>query len=913
MKREVFNFDFDWRFLRGDYEFTPEQSHEAIYMSCKAGREIGVPSKNFDDSEWRKVDLPHDFFCESEFQSDNLSSHGYRERTNGWYRKTFKLPENLKDKQLLFCFEGTAVNAEFYFNGSLMARSFSAYTETVFDVTERAYFGDRVNTIAVYIKGLATEGWWYEGAGIYRHVKLYAKDKLHIGHNGVFAKPVFKKNTENSWNVELKTTIENTYFKPKKAKVYAELFHKNIKIAESCSQEVSIRATDETDVFQIFSVENPKRWDIDSPELYKIKVSVLCDNKIKDTVDEKIGFRTIAVDNKKGFILNGKPVFLKGTCNHQDHAGCGVAVPDSVNYWRVKRLKEMGTNAYRCSHNMVNKAVLDACDELGLIVMDENRRFETRAEVIGYIETMIKRDCNHPSVVFYSLFNEEPLQNTDEGAKIYRKMRSFAENLDDSRIFTGAINGSMEGAGLEMDAVGINYNLSSVEDMHGFHPEKFIFGSENNSAVTTRGCYKTDLENHVLSNYDEEAVPWGQTIGQTWNFVREHKYFGGIFVWTGFDYRGEPSPFGWPSVSSQFGIMDTCGFKKDSYYFNKACFTDEPFVHILPHWNFKKGDMVRVMAVSNCEEVEIFLNGKSLGKKTDDLCSHAEWNVEFEKGTILARAYKNGECVAQNSVSTTEKAVAVKLSPSSFSIKNDGQDTVLINACVVDENGLTVPVADNLIKFEIIGDAVCIGTGNGNPNSHESDNLPQRNLFAGFCQMLLRSERNAENIKVRATSNGLKSDEIVLNVKKVKPQKLIMSAENYDIPWFTASAIFSEKPNVLMKIKSNDNNSFLPVDFLDNKYQLDFHSGYRIYRARPEIKQGGDYILSLPDVYSDYTEIYVNENLVLREEKHINKAECKLNLSPGIAEIRILISAEKSAAAGAGIAQAVRLIKEKQI
>ncbi len=911
MAREVFNMDFDWRFHRGDINLEFGKKHDDIYMSCKAGRTPGVPAKDFDHSGWRQVDLPHDFFTESEFNSENLSSHGYRERTNGWYRKTFKLPEELEGKQLLLCFEGTAVNAEFYFNGSIMERSFSAYTETVFDITDRAYFGEALNTLAVYIKGLTVEGWWYEGAGIYRHVKLYAKDNLHIAHNGVFAKPVLADEAQNKWNVVLKTMVENSSYTADTVDIKAELSFKGEKVAESVLHGFNIALCQKSEAEQSFEVLNPARWDIDEPNLYDLKVAVLKDGEELDAFDTRIGFRTAAYD-KNGFILNGRRVFLKGTCNHQDHAGCGVAVPDSVHYWRIKKLKEMGTNAYRCSHNMVSKEVLDACDEIGMIVMDENRRFETRKEVLEYLEIMVRRDCNHPSVIFYSLFNEEPLQTTDEGAKMYRRMKAFVQNLDNSRIMTGAINGNIEKAGLEMDVAGCNYNLSAIEGMHAAHPERPILGAENNSAVTTRGCYKTDRANNVLSNYDEEAVPWGQTIGQTWNFVRKHDYFGGIFIWTGFDYRGEPSPFVWPSVSSQFGIMDTCGFPKDSYYFNKACFTDTPMVHILPHWNWNKGDTVRVMTVSNCEEVELFLNGKSLGKKADDLCRHAEWQVEFEAGTISAKAYKGGKCVAEASHTTTGKPVAIKLMPNTTVIKNDGHDTVLVDCCVVDSEGRIVPTADNHITFEVLGDGIMRGVGNGNPNSHESDILPERDLFAGYAQMLLMSKLGAEKITVKAHSDGLSSAEIVFDVKKVDARKAIFSAASRDVAWFTASEIYYSKPDPLVKVSDNDNNSFLPITFQTGIYQTDFTNGWRIYRARPKSTEAGEYTLQLANVKAEKLEVYVNNTLLFAGDKaiHGEKIECKFTANADeVQEIRILVYAQNAGSSGAGLAEAVRMFK----
>ncbi len=912
-KRIVYNMDFQWRFHRGDVNFIEGNSHSDSYSKCKAGGVVGPAGISYSDEEWREIDLPHDFFSESEIAANNLISHGYRHRCNGWYRKTFKLDSSLKGKHLLLCFEGTSVNAEFYFNGSLMERSFSAYTESVFEITDRAYFDEHVNTLAVHIKGLETEGWWYEGAGIYRHVKLYAKDKLHIAHNGVWAKPVLDTDGKNDWTVQLETTIENSDYKEDKpGKVLAELFDGNRLVAKSISEQVICEYCNNTVIKQSFAVIDPERWDVDFPKLYSLRVTLTSNDGGTDEENVRIGFRTFYMDKDKGFFLNGRKLLIKGTCNHQDHAGVGVAVPDAVQYYRIQRLKELGSNAYRCSHNLPAKEILDACDEFGLIVMDENRRFESRREVLEYLDIMVKRDRNHPSVIFYSLFNEEPLQNTEEGAQIYRHMRAHVEHLDNTRLFTGAINGSMEGAGLEMDVTGINYNLSSVEQMRKFHPEQPLIGAENNSAVTTRGCYKSDYEvNHVLSNYDEETVPWGQTIHETWDFLRKHEYFSGIFVWTGFDYRGEPTPFGWPSVSSQFGIMDTCGFPKDSFYFNKACFTNTPMVHLLPHWNWNRGDTVRVMAVTNCEEAELFVNGISNGKKIVDVCKIPEWIVEYVPGNISVKAYQKGVCVAEEKHETTGAPKKIKMCPVNKKIKNNGHDTAIINVCVTDEEGRIVPNATNHLSFEVIGDGIVRGVGNGDPNSHESDVLPERNLFAGWCQLLVMSKLGGKAIKIIASGEGLEKDEFELEMMEVEQTNCILWARNYDIHGFTKSDVFLERPDPLIKLADNNMNSFQPIGFNDSTYQLDFYKGWRTYRAMINVNPGVEYQLLLPKVYADQIEIYVNKKLcyALNKSIHHEKVECFIHADiDKTIELRILIYVEAASAVGGGIAEAVRLL-----
>lgn len=904
MSRIVYDMDRDWSFHRGDVELGAGNSHSDDYSASKSGAAQGPAGKLWSVGGWREVDLPHDYYAESDFAPENKHTHGYRSSDNAWYRKTFLIDSSLADKEFMLVFEGTAVNAEFYLNGSLMARSYSAYTETAFDVTDRLYFGVKPNVLAVHINGKAFEGWWYEGAGIYRHVKLYVKDKLHIAHNGVFGKPTLKKGTKNSWNVSVETVVENSNYFDTTASVRATLLDGDRIIASSQTKAQRIEYASKAEIKQALSVSRPTRWDVDAPKLYTLKVEVMDEKgEVVDEQTERIGFRTFLIDADKGFFLNGRPLKIKGTCNHQDHAGVGVAVPDSVQYYRIKRLKEMGSNAYRCSHNLPNKAVLDACDELGMIVMDENRRFESSDEVLRNVEIMIRRDRNHPSVIFWSLFNEEPLQNTEEGAKIYRRMKNLVLHLDDSRLITGAINGNMDGAGLEMDVTGINYTVDKynrLDEFHGQYPSQPIIGSENNSAITTRGCYKSDRENaHVLSNYDEEAVMWGATVRDNWKFTMERDWYAGIFIWTGFDYRGEPTPFKWPSVSSQFGIMDTCGFAKDSFYYNKACFDAKPMIHLLPHWNWKSGELVRVAAPSNCDEAELFLNGKSLGRKKCDCINTAEWQVEFIAGRLLVKGFKNGKCVAKAEQRTAGKPYAVKLIPQMSSIKNDGADTAIVNVAVVDKNGIVVPYASNLVNFKVNGDGYVRGVGNGDPNSHESDTEPKRCAYCGLCQVLVTSRLGAESIELVAESDGLEGATLKLEVERVEPPMLPKSVSIVVLDNFTMSQTFEDKPNALAEISDDDMNSFIPVTFVHGALQTDFTDGWRMYRARVESPSDAAYTLMFEWACFNAMTVYINDECIFdRAPGTIHRGKLvtekfKVKKSEKL-DIRILVYARES-------------------
>lgn len=907
--RQNFLLDKEWRFLTGEGDVEATKTHSDSYSSSKAGGERGIPSPALDDSAWRVVDIPHDYLTETEFKPENLLSHGYKTRHNAWYRKSFKLPKEFDGKHIILSFEGMAVTARVYVNGSLMGRSFSAYAPLDIDITDRAYFGDRTNVIAVYIDGFTTEGWWYEGAGIYRHVRLIVKEPLHIAHDSIFVKPELIEGTDNDWRVYCEATAENSSYTDAECRIRTELTYNGETVAVGETDKVTCPADGKVTVHHTLLVADPQRWDVDDPELYSARFSLVTEQEL-DAEETNFGFRTFTVDPDHGFFLNGRPIKLKGTCNHQDHAGVGVAVPDSVQYYRIKRLKEMGTNAYRCSHNMPAKEILDACDKLGLLVMDENRRFESRPEVLGHVESMVRRDRNHPSVVMWSLFNEEPMQGTKEGGQMFRRMKQFVLRLDDSRIVTGAMNGGYNdenGAAIYMDATGINYGVPhGVLQYRKLYPNNAVYGSENNSAVTTRGCYKTNNETHSLACYDEEVVPWGQLIKTTWQFTREHEWFGGIFIWTGFDYRGEPTPYEWPSIASQFGIMDTCGFPKDSFYQNRACFVSEPMLHILPHWNWSEGETVRVMTASNCEEVELFLNGKSLGRKPSDCCAPAEWSVEFEAGVISAVGYIGGKEVAHAENRTSGKPHHIVIEADRTTLAGNGQDTAVINLSVADENGIICETASNMLSFEVIGDGVLLGVGNGDPNCLESDHEPHRSLFAGHAQALVQTKANAKSLSFRVTGDGLESATIVFDITSDNKVNYIYECADRAIEGVTVSTeTYSEMPDGLREFADNDMNSLEPISFDGWNIKPGFESGYKLFRAKLKVSP-----LSNPEaentctllfrhIVAKHVWVWVDKVLTAEKENIDGSLEAVFAIEkPETHEIRIVIEAENGKKSG---------------
>ncbi len=916
--RMVYCMDYDWRFRRDTDTAAEDTRHSAVYTRAKAGNASGPATKRaFDDSAWEKVNLPHDYIRESPTTPEGIGNHGFHVLCDGWYRKTFTVDSRYKGCHALLVFGGIATSSTIWLNGSVAERCFSGYSEIAIDVTDRLYY-DRVNTLTVLTKSDNIEGWWYEGGGIYRHVYLYFKSPLHIAHNGVFAKPVLKDEAADEWSLETEVTLENSGYDGAMCDVRVSLWDGDTLVSEKTAAAEC--AADGKAVLTLsLPVTSPIRWDVDDPKLYTVKTELLEQGSVMDEDTVRTGFRTFRIDAEKGFFLNGRSLKLKGTCNHQDHAGVGVAVPDSIQYYRIRRLKEMGSNAYRCAHNPPARELLDACDELGMIVMDENRTFETRPDAMRNLEMLIRRDRNHPSVIFYSLFNEETIQSSAEGAAIYKRLKSLVKKLDDTRIFTGAINDNFHaaGAGAEMDVYGLNYDLATAEKIHAAHPELPLMGSENDSAFAVRGCAASDRARNLLSDRDEEKAPWGNTARENWPFVFSHDYFAGAFTWTGFDYRGEPSPFGWPTRSSLFGIMDTCGFAKTAYYCHQAFFTDTPMMHLFPHWNHTPGETVRVMTVTNCDEAELFLNGVSLGRRPSDPAKQNEWLVDFVPGTLSATGYKNGVPAAFAEVKTAGAPAAVKLIPDRTWISSRGQDTVPVRVSVTDKNGVEVPTADCLIRFAVAGDGILAGVGNGDPNSHDADHAPCRKLFNGLCQALVMADMGAKTLKLTASCEGLSSAEVIFTVKEETPPACIFFKPNREISGVLVSLKDSaEKPDPARTISDTDMNTFTPAvlesDF--HKYApYDFVSGWREFRIPvtlpKNLPEGQLPALVLQSVLCSKAEFYA-DGILLHEESPAPEASVTVPLrvcGKQEFEVRALLRACEGDSPANGISGGIRL------
>ncbi len=809
---EVFSLDQGWWFNLGDIPFPVISGHGMSYSSAKAGKAWGAADPDFDDTSWRQLDLPHDWAVEGPFDQTANLSQGYRPRGIGWYRRYIRLDPADHGKSLELKFDGVSTDCTVWLNGTLVHRNWCGYTGFSIDMTPFATFGDQINTVVVRVDAVAQEGWWYEGAGIYRHTWLIKRNPVHLITDGVFAQPV--KTADGKWQIPLEATIHNDTSDSANVEVTAEVLDPSGKVEAQGTGTTSVEALDESTAKFTIPVENPQLWSVESPKLYSVRTTVKIGGNQVDQLVTQCGFRTIRFDPNLGFFLNDQPVKLKGTCNHQDAAGVGVAVPDSIWSFRVRRLKELGSNAFRCAHNPPAPAFLAECDKQGLLVMDENRNFNVSPEYQRQLQWMVRRDRNHPSVILWSVFNEEPMQGTEAGYEMVRRMRALVRRMDTTRPVTAAMSGGLGSkinVSQAVDVVGFNYQQGGYDGFHKSHPNEPLTSSEDTSSFLTRGVYESSKT--YADSYDDQRAGWGNTHRESWKAIASRPFVAGGFVWTGFDYRGEPQKFSWPSVSSVFGIMDTCGFPKSAYYMHQAAWIDDkPILQLIPHWNWKgkEGQPITVMAMTNGDDVQLFLNGKPLEEKKVDRLDGQTWIVNYEPGKLEAIAKKDGKEWAKFSEETTGDPVALKLTPDRAQMAGDGADAEPVTVSAIDATGREVPTANLPVTFEISGPAAIIGTGNGDNCSHEPEQVPARSLFNGLAQITLRSQRDGNGtVTLTAKSNGLQPGSVSITVVKVPPIPSVPpTARIFALAKWRRSPIASEKPDPTVKIGDTDMNSW---------------------------------------------------------------------------------------------------------
>lgn len=723
----------------------------------------------FDDRLWTAVSLPHDYVIEGATDANADNSHGSLPVTQAWYRKTFTLPAAWRGRSVWVDFDGVFRNSTVYLNGKRLGTQPSGYMGFRFDLARYARFGAR-NVLAVRVDPREPEGWWYEGGGIYRHVWLNVAHPLHVAPWGVFVRTEVDPK-KRAGTIQVETQVTNAFGKTRQCVVESKIVGPTGTVVSTIRTSIHIRAHSTQTVHQSAKILDAKLWSPETPNLYQAYSRVIENRKEVDRQVSRFGVRQIEFDKDHGFFLNGKPVKLKGTCNHQDHAGLGIALPDSMQEWRIRQLKNMGSNAYRCAHNPPAPELLDACDRLGMLVMDESRHLGdtvlsktphgTQASNLQEVRDMVRRDRNHPSVILWSLANEEPLQGSPEGARLFGATRKAVRLLDPTRPCTAAMNGGWLESGIAgvSDLVGINYYVPAYDETRRARPDKAIFASETASTYGTRGIYQTDPKAAEVSAYDLSHPAHGLTAEQAWKPVAERAYMAGAFVWTGFDYRGEPAPYGWPSVGSQFGILDRCGFPKDNYWYYKAWWGTAPVVHILPHWNWpgKEGQLISVWCHSNANEVELRLNGKRLGIKAMPRLGHLQWAIPYQPGTLEAVGYRDGKIIARDRVETTGKPIALRLVTDANKLKADGQDVIPVRVEAIDALGRVVPTACVPVHFAVKGVGEILGVGNGDPNSHAPEKVSYCRTFNGLAQVLVGRTLRAGRLTLRATSPGMKT------------------------------------------------------------------------------------------------------------------------------------------------------------
>lgn len=733
------------------------------------GRKESVPpvaEADFDDKAWRTVRLPHDFVVEGTFAQKEDTSHGFLPKDIGWYRKTFEVPASDKGKSLWIDFDGVYRDSRVWLNGTLLGRHRSGYTSFRYDITDTVNYGGE-NQLTVHVDCRTSEGWWYEGGGIYRHVWLNKADPLHVEPWGVY---VVSTPKGKQADVTVQTTLVNASDNPASGTLVSEVRDMKGRTVLKLSSPASLPKNGKKTLTQKGRIASAALWDLDSPNLYRLVTRVERGGKILDGLETKFGVRSVRFDKDKGLFLNGKPVKIKGTCNHQDHAGVGVAIPDRLFTYRLERLKEMGSNSYRCSHNPPAAELLDECDRLGILVEDENRKLGDSPEVLDQLESMVLRDRNHPSVILWSICNEESLQGTKEGRSRGEAMKKKILGLDKTRLVTAAMNYGWGGEGLSnlLDLQGINYAIDQYDAYRASHPQQPMIGSETASTVSTRGEYATSREKGYVSAYDVNHTSWSTTAEVAWRTIAERPWMAGAYVWTGFDYRGEPTPYGWPCVNSHFGILDVCGFPKDNFYYYQAQWSGKPVLHLFPHWNWseKMDRQVDVWVHTNYDQVQLFLNDENLGIKETPKHGHLEWKVWYKPGTLTAKALKNGKVVAETKVETVGEPSQIKLEPYQEAMTAGVGDAMPVNVSILDKEGRLVPDAANEVSFKVAGPGFVSGVGNGDPSCHEPDKAEKRSAFHGLCQVIVQAGDEPGTIELTASSKGLKAATITLKSGK---------------------------------------------------------------------------------------------------------------------------------------------------
>ncbi|RXH54084.1 glycoside hydrolase family 2 TIM barrel-domain containing protein [Granulicella sibirica] len=789
------SFDSDWRFVKGDVQ--------------------GAQSPDFHDEPWSIISVPHDWSIEGEFREDAPGAGfcAYLPTGIGWYRRHFAAPPVSKGGKLILQFDGVYQRSEVWINGHSLGMRPYGFISFAYDLTPYLHAGRQPNVLAVRVdNSLQPNCRWYSGSGIYRHTWLLTTEPVHIAQWGTCVRT--PQISTNSATVEVSTRVQNDLPLPAVCSVRTLIQDRDGATVKDSAAKAEIPAGGELTFVQRVEVASPKLWSVVSPYLYSVHQVVEHDGRAADASTTPLGIRSISFDVDKGFLLNGEPVKLNGVCLHGDAGAVGTAVPERMWARRLALLKDMGCNAIRCSHNPPAPEFLDLCDTMGFMVMfdafDEWHGAKAQTTQYGYhkyfdewayrdLKDMILRDRNHPSIVIWNAGNEVPDQGSARGVETLRTLKGIFYSEDPTRPVTVACDmiaaephGALPEFLAEQDVVGYNYvdrwrdrreKFYSI-DRHQFPNRRFI-GTESVALRAPRGSYKIGAESAV---YVEKSSNLLVEVEQLQRFIQTYDYVSGDFIWTGIDYLGEAT---WPAKGSSCGVLDTCGFRKDSYYFYQSLWTSKPVLHLSPHWNWKghEGTVVSILCYTNCDTVELFVNGKSWGVKgyafpspgmeehyanyparakvlqtTADL--HLSWDVPYEAGTVKAVGTKNGQVVSTVEVATTGEPARLFLSSDRVTLDADGRDVAHVTVEVRDSNGRCVPTADHAVTLQVRGEGKLLGMDNGDPVNHESYKGTQHSVFHGLCLALIGTTERAGAIEIVASSRGLAQAALTLTTRR---------------------------------------------------------------------------------------------------------------------------------------------------
>ncbi len=779
--REKIDFNQDWRFeLKDSSEYSRVE---------------------FNDTQWRRLNLPHDWSIEGRFSPTHPSGigGGALPGGTGWYRKVFSLPGADSLKRIYVTFDGVYQNSEVYLNGQLLGKRPNGYVSFQYDLTPYLYFGNRENVIAVRVDNSdQPNSRWYSGSGIYRNVWLEKTHPIHINLWGTHI--TTNSVSARSAEVEISIIINNTTGKDEELKVETHLVDENNRVIARQMNNVRINLNDTSELRQKLVVDSPRLWSIEEPHLYRAISIVKLHNKKIDVYETTFGIRYFDFDSQKGFSLNGKPVKILGVCNHHDLGALGAAVNTRAIERQLELLKEMGCNGIRTSHNPPAPELLDLCDRMGFIVMNETfdmwKKKKTLHDYSEYwdrwhvqdLTDHLLRDRNHPCIFSWSIGNEILEQWDTSGYQMARELAAIVHKLAPGIPVTSACNDPSPNNFIiksgALDLIGYNYHHENFEQFPETFPGKKFIAAETTSSLHSRGCYDLPADSvriwpyrwdesfhdgnpdHTCSAYDNCHAPWGSTHEEVWRLIKKNDYLSGLYVWTGFDYLGEPTPYQWPSRSSYFGILDMAGFPKDVYYMYQSEWTDKDVLHVFPHWNWQEGQAIDVWAYTNYPEVEIFVNGESKGLKTrtgEDL--HLQWQVDYEPGTLKAVGKKPNGQKKEVFLRTAGVPSKILLEADRSSIRADGKDLSFVTVTLLDRENTPVPHADNRIHFEVSGMAGIAGVDNGNQTSHRSFLDSSAEAFMGKCLVILRSSGTRGEAVLTASSEGLEPSSIKINIK----------------------------------------------------------------------------------------------------------------------------------------------------